>query len=196
MNWDQTVATCAPNVAQVTIERIWAREGGNNPLALNVNKLRGPQPRASSPTQAALIARRYIAMGFSVDLGGMQINSRNLPAFGYTMDQIEAVFDVCTNLRIGSSILRGGYGRARASGYPAGQDALKVALSIYNTGNEVTGFLNGYVRGYYESVPALDSLQSPGGGAIVVPVRDRAPAALPSKPRNPYAADGQVWWRE
>lgn len=189
MAWADTVKSCAPNVAQVTIERIIDHEGGWDWLALNVNKLRGPQPHASTAAEAAKIARRYIAMGFSVDLGAMQINSKNLAGFGYTYDQIEQVFPVCTNLMLGSSILRSAYGRARANGHEAGQPALKAALSIYNTGNDTLGFQNGYVARYYGSVPALNPTTS---SAMVLPVQHRV-TAVPAKPRNLYAADGQVW---
>ena len=69
---------CALNVAPVTLEAVIGVESGGNPLALNVNGLAGPQPRAGTPDEAATIARRYIAAGYSVDIGLMQINSRNL----------------------------------------------------------------------------------------------------------------------
>jgi len=65
---------CALNVAPETLGAIIRAEGGSNPLALHVNKFAGPQPRAATIQEAASIARKFIAAGFTVDLGHMQIN--------------------------------------------------------------------------------------------------------------------------
>lgn len=81
-------AECAPSVHPVTMDRIVRIESGGNPLAINVNRLAGPQPRASDPAEAARIARSYIERGYSVDSGIAQVNSRNLAALGYSVEEM------------------------------------------------------------------------------------------------------------
>jgi type IV secretion system protein VirB1 len=63
-----------------------------------------------------------VGRGDSVDMGLVQINSKNLPALGLTVEQ---VFDPCTNMAAGAHILATGYQKAGSLG---------GALSIYNTG--------------------------------------------------------------
>jgi type IV secretion system protein VirB1 len=136
---------CAPNVAPATTSAIIQIESGGNPFALGVNGPISKRPHPRSAAEAAQLARFYIAQGYSVDLGLMQINSRNLRGLGYTVEQI---LDPCNNLRAGSWIISRGYaGAARRFG--EGQDALRAALSAYNTGNYEQGFKNGYVAKYY-----------------------------------------------
>lgn len=75
----------------------------------------------------------------------MQINSQNLKGLGLTVEQ---VLEPCHNLAAGSRILSRGYAGA-VKRYGHGQDALRAALSAYNTGNYERGFHNGYVAKYY-----------------------------------------------
>ena len=131
---------CTLTVAPATTLKIIAAESHGDPLALNVNHLIGPQPHASSVSDAAALARRFIAAGYSVDIGIMQINSRNLAALGYT---IEDALDPCTNVRGGGAILTADYVKA-VSRYGEGQQALLAAISAYNTGDWQRGFANGY----------------------------------------------------
>jgi type IV secretion system protein VirB1 len=131
---------CAMHVAAPTLEAVVRCESGGNPLALHVNHLDGPQPVAHSVEQAAQLARHYITAGYSVDLGIMQVNNRNLLELGET---IESVLDPCRNITGGASILADFYGRA-AQHYGEGQAALLAALSAYNTGDFSRGLRNGY----------------------------------------------------
>lgn len=180
---------CAPNIAPVTLEAVVHVESGGNPLAINVNGLRMQPPPTASASEAARIAEGYILRGYSVDLGLMQVNSRNLVALATT---VERVLDPCTNVRDGAAILTADYAEAaRTRG--GGQAALQAALSAYNTGSFYRGFANGYVARYYGpgGVPAL------AGG-----VREAATAAgamkhaAPAPPPNPYTADTSVFVRE
>lgn len=139
------IAACGAGVAPATTQAIIQAESRGNALALNVNGLAGRQPRAGSIEQAAQLARTYIAAGYSVDIGLMQVNSRNLPRLGLT---VETVLEPCENIRAGTTILRDAYRLARQT-QPHGDAALKVALSYYNTGNGTRGFRNGYVARYY-----------------------------------------------
>lgn len=186
----ETLLACALNVHPITLNRIVKVESGGNSLALNVNKLTGPQPRAASVAEAVRLAESYVAQGYSVDLGLAQINSRNLPRLGLTIEQ---VLDPCTNIAAGGRILTANYVDA-ARRWGEGQTALKAALSAYNTGNFSAGFRNGYVAKYYGpgGVPALEG--------VVRQAAARTEAAgsrlATSAPINPYTADIAIDFRE
>jgi len=114
-------------------------ESSGDPFALNVNGGRQPA-RQNNAADAAATARRYVAAGYSVDLGLGQINSRNMRWLGLTW---ETVFDPCTNVAALGHVLTANYKSAIAGRDP--QSALRVALSMYNTGSQTRGFRNGYV---------------------------------------------------
>src|SRR6202012_4015163 len=116
-----------------------------------------------------------------VDLGLMQVNSRNLAALGYSIWQI---LDPCTNIRGGASILTADYAEAARS-RGEGQAALEAALSAYNTGDFDRGFSNGYVARYF-----------PRGAVPALPGVRHATAQRPAPPPNPYTADTQIYARE
>lgn len=180
---------CAANVAPVTLEAVVRVESGGNPLAVNVNHLAGPQPRPTTLAEAVAIAQGYVARGYSVDLGLMQVNSRNLAALGATIEQ---VLDPCANVKAGAAILTANYAEAvRSRG--EGQGALQAALSAYNTGSFYRGFANGYVAKYYGpgGVPALA-----GGIRQATLTAEAVKHTAPAPPRNPYTADTQVYVRE
>ncbi len=181
---------CALNVSPVTLEAVARVESDGNPLALNVNRLPGPQPRPASVAEAVRIAESYIARGYSVDIGLMQVNNRNLPALGYTIEQ---VLDPCTNIAAGGRILTANYADA-ARRMGEGQPALQAALSGYNTGNFSSGFRNGYVAKYIGpgGVPAL------AGGVRQAAASTTAagkPVASKTRP-SPYTADIAIDFKE
>jgi type IV secretion system protein VirB1 len=130
---------CAPTVAPETVLAIIQTESGRYPFALNVNGGRQP-PRQANAADAAGTAQRYVAAGYSVDLGLGQINSRNMRWLGLTWD---TVFDPCTNVAALGRVLTTNYNSVIAGRDP--QSALRVALSMYNTGSQTRGFRNGYV---------------------------------------------------
>lgn len=140
---------CAIGVAPSTMTAIVRVESGGNPLAIHVNKWAGAQPVAGSAEDAVAAAQRFIRMGYSVDLGWSQINSRNLTGLGYS---VADAFDGCKNLAGGARILSAAYSEAIGR-YGEGQRALMAALSAYNTGSLVRGFENGYVARYYIDAP-------------------------------------------
>ena len=132
-------AQCAPNVAPQTVAAIVQTESHGFPFALNVNG--GSQPPApNNATSAAATAQRYIAAGYSVDLGLGQINSRNMRWLGLTW---ETVFDPCTNIAALGRVITRNYRTAIVGRDP--QTALRVALSLYNSGSASRGFRNDYV---------------------------------------------------
>jgi type IV secretion system protein VirB1 len=130
---------CAPSVAPETVLAIIQTESSGEQFALNVNGGRQPARQANA-ADAATTARRYVAAGYSVDLGLGQINSRNMRWLGLTW---ETVFDPCTNVAALGRVLTTNYDAVSAGRDP--QTALRVALSMYNTGSQTRGFRNGYV---------------------------------------------------
>lgn len=178
---------CAPNVAPATIEKIIQVESRGNPLALNVNvkwvierdekgqpiMVTGddgqPKPKrrkvvfkwpieVKTKQDAVTVAYAAIADGFNVDMSYMQVNSNNLSALGYS---VEDMFDDCKNLAAGAAVLSAFYARAVKQN-PEPQTALRAALSAYNTGDFSKGYLNGYLARYgignpAVSVPAVNS---------------------------------------
>ena len=176
---------CAPNVASITLQAIVQVESGGNPMALNINGLRAQPSPAKNAKEATQVAKSYITRGYSVDIGLMQVNSRNLAVLGMTVEQ---VLDPCANIRAAAAILTADYAQAaRTRG--DGQSALQAALSDYNTGDFYRGFANGYVARDHETdgVPALT-------GGVREGATPKRPA--PSLPQNPYTADTTVFVRE
>ena len=128
-------------------------------------------PPATSAAEAARTAESYILRGYSVDIGLMQVNSRNLVALGMT---VERVLDPCTNIRSGAAILAADYAEA-ARRYGEGQGALQAALSAYNTGDFSRGFGNGYVARYYGHNPVPIPVSEVRGAAGASPLPYRRP---------------------
>ena len=112
---------CAPAVDPVTMAAVVKQESGGQPWVVNNNTTRKSMVFASKAVAVAA-AVAAVGRGESVDMGLAQINSKNLPALGLTVEQ---VFDPCTNIAAGANILAASYGRAGSLG---------GALSMYNTG--------------------------------------------------------------
>ena len=130
---------CAPNVSPQTVAAIVQTESRGRPFALYVNGPHQPAPQVNA-ADAAATARRFVAAGYSVDLGLGQINSRNMRRLGLTW---ETVFDPCTNIAALGQILTQNYQAVAEGRHP--QTALRIAISLYNTGSTSRGFHNGYV---------------------------------------------------
>jgi type IV secretion system protein VirB1 len=181
---------CAPTVAPETVLAIVQTESRGRPFALNVNGARQPAPQTNA-VDATAVARRYVAAGFSVDLGLGQINSRNMRGLGLTW---ETVFDPCTNIAALGQILTQNYQAVSAGRDP--QSALRLALSMYNTGSTSRGFRNGYVAkvvgnagvtdGIASADPALSvSAAPPSGDARQIIVAENAAPQPPITQKRP-----------
>lgn len=184
---------CAPSVAPQTVAAIVQTESRGRPLALYVNGARQP-PAQLNAADAAATAQRFVAAGYSVDLGLGQINSRNMRKLSLTW---ETVFDPCANIAALGQILTQNY-RAVADGrHP--QTALRLAISLYNTGSTSRGFRNGYVAkvvgnggvidgiaaDYPESAPSATNADDIRSAAIAENVT--APERRPVGPAKPPA---------
>ena len=168
---------CAPSVAPETVLAIIQTESSGEQFALNVNGGRQPARQANA-ADAATTARRYVAAGYSVDLGLGQINSRNMRWLGLTWD---TVFDPCTNVAALARVLTTNYNAVKAGRDP--QTALRVALSMYNTGSQTRGFRNGYVANVERNGGVAQSVAS--GAPLIL----AAAAPLPNDQRTLLLAE-------
>lgn len=132
----------------------------------------------ASVAQAIGIARFYVAKGYSVDLGLGQINSRNMKALGLTWD---TVFEPCTNIAAAGAVISGNYHSVSAGLHP--QRALRIALSMYNTGSQSRGFSNGYVGRVVGNAGFSDSIR---------PVAVKITALTPADAGKPASAAAQL----
>ncbi|MFC7208875.1 transglycosylase SLT domain-containing protein [Comamonas endophytica] len=119
----ELLAACAPNVAPATIQKIIHVESRGNPIAVNANdrvvagkdgtktrvRFKAPIP-IQSAQDAVTVAYAAIEAGHSVDLGYMQVNSRNLPALGMSVE--EMLSDGCKNVAAGAQVLAAFYASA------------------------------------------------------------------------------------
>ena len=132
---------CAPAIHKDTVSALVRVESGFNPYAIGVVGGRlSRQPR--NIEEALTVVNQLEGNGFNYSLGLSQINKYNLPKLNL---DIRKVFDPCTNLRAGQTILSECHSRAKAGGMD-GQEAVKAALSCYYSGNFTTGLKDGYVQ--------------------------------------------------
>lgn len=142
------LSSCAPRIGPVTIGAIVAYESGARPYAIGDNTAQRsyfPASRAS----AEQLATQLLEEGHNIDVGYAQVNSANFQPFGLS---VHAAFEPCTNIAVGSAILRRTYAAA-ARRYGAGQVALVHALSAYNTGGYWAGIR--YARSVYATARTL-----------------------------------------
>ncbi len=125
-----------------------AYESGGRPFAIGDNTERHSYFPARRDTAVA-IAAALLERGHDIDVGYAQVNIANVRSYGL---DLASAFEPCTNLRIGSAILRADYARAAAR-YGRGQIALVHALSAYNTGGFFAGLA--YARDVYAVAAAL-----------------------------------------
>ena len=176
----QLALSCAPAVASETLAAVARTESGFNPLAVHDNAT-GRSFAPASAAEAEGLASVLITTGHSVDVGLMQVNSANFPALGLTIAQ---AFDPCASLAAGAKVLVRAY-RGGATD-DAQQQAIRVALSRYNTGDPDRGFTNGYVRKVEASavqvVPAIRALPAQTGDMRAATPPVSAPAPDPNAP--------------
>lgn len=141
------VARCAPTVAPSTMQAILRVESGFRPHAIGY-LVRSPKGKfnltrqPASKQEAVSWASWMYSNGYKFDAGPAQVNSTNFARYGLTP---ETAFEPCQNIGAGAAILTTEYLRASRR-YGPGQDALRAAISSYNSGNFSTGFANGYVK--------------------------------------------------
>lgn len=191
------IQRCAPNVGWSTMSAIVKVESGGNMFAMadagpknlpwSVRKNMVRSFYLSTKEETASLARSLIAQGHTVSLGLGQINDRNLPRLGLS---IEDVLEPCTNIATSAKILTEFYNKA-VKQYGPGEKALHAAISGYNSGSFIRGFENGYVGQVIAAagvVPALKtgpqsrrSRPSPANAAPIVAVWTESSQNVPRK---------------
>jgi type IV secretion system protein VirB1 len=153
---------CAPAVPADTLLAIARTESALYADALSINRPNAGARRAGY-TDGQLTLRRqpkdsseaeswlhwFTLHHYTVSIGLMQVNAEMAPQFNVKPEQL---LEPCTNLRVAARILISLYtDLARELG--EGFSALDAALSIYNSGDSITGFRNGYVANVYAHAP-------------------------------------------
>lgn len=131
---------CSPTVAPTTMLTLVKTESGKNPIAIGLNgaKLLS-QPKNES--QAVAWIKYLDKNNYNFDVGLGQVNIKNIRKYKL---QPEQLLNPCLNLKISGEILTKNYIAAKKNTKDP-QHALRKALSAYNTGNQYSGFNNGYV---------------------------------------------------
>lgn len=152
-------ATCGPNVHADTIEAIVRTESAYHPYALSINY---PQKEAhySGFKQGQIVLARQpetlqealswtqwlISNGHSVSIGLMQINTQEADHLG--IKNLADLFEPCTNIRAGSTILASLY-----VGQPHNLEGLMRTFALYNAGSISRGMSNGYAPNVVANAP-------------------------------------------
>jgi type IV secretion system protein VirB1 len=136
--FDRLATTCAPGIQLPTLRAVAAVESQFEPWAIRDNT---SHQTWSPPTlaNAVALAGERLKMGHSVDVGLMQINSRNMASLGMTLND---AFDACRSMDAAGRILFSAY--AAGSSELDRQAAILIAFSRYNTGRPLAGIANGY----------------------------------------------------
>ena len=135
------------NVHPSVMAAIVKTESNNNPFAININDKNNKHIRLAYQAKTLKQAQNWVTYleknKYNFDVGIAQINIKNIHKYGYTVTQ---ALDICTNLKLASLILKQNYNQALNTTNHSQQDAIKLAISAYNTGNYHSGFSNGYVN--------------------------------------------------
>jgi len=156
---------CAPAVDPITMAAVIKQESGGRPWVIYNNTTKRSAGFDSKGTAVAA-AEAAMDHGDSIDMGLAQINSKNLPALGLSVDQ---VFDPCTNIAAGAAILAAGFQRT---------GSLSGALSTYNTGRPDSKIGADYAQKVYgqAGVKTPDAREVPGiPGGQLAKLPDRLP---------------------
>ncbi len=132
---------CSPSVAPTTMVALVKTESRANPWAIGLNgAMLRYQPKSES--QAVAWVSYLDKHGYNFDVGLGQINIRNIKKRKIAPQEL--IINKCLNLQISGEIITQNYLLAKKKTADP-QLALRRAFSMYNTGNQSSGFQNGYV---------------------------------------------------
>jgi type IV secretion system protein VirB1 len=134
-------ASCGPGVDPVTTAAIVKLESGYEPLVIRDNTL-SLTLRPTSREAAGATVRELVKRGHKLAIGLMQVTT---PWTDRLRVHPVELLDACTNVRIGTWILKQNYQACRTTRDP--KAALECALSAYWTGNGQVG--GAYVNAIY-----------------------------------------------
>ena len=164
---------CLPAVPLTTLSAIIRVESGGNPNAMQIDFPRALLKQGHLP-EGTLRLRRQPATqrealewldyferhGIFVDLGLMQVSTAEAQRRGLS---VESLLDPCFNLRAGWQILDSAY-QLEVKTYGPGQEALRHAISRYNTGDTQRGIDNGYLERVIAALNQSPTTTSPARG--------------------------------
>jgi len=146
---------CLPEVPLTTLSAIIRVESGGNPNAMQIDFPRALLKQWHLPEGTLRLKRQpatqrealdwldyFDRRGVFVDLGLMQVSAAEAQRRGLS---VESLLDPCFNLRAGWQILDSAY-QLEVKTYGPGQEALRHAISRYNTGDTQRGIDNGYLE--------------------------------------------------
>ncbi|WP_085344647.1 lytic transglycosylase domain-containing protein [Vibrio sp. ArtGut-C1] len=177
--------TCQSQVDASILKRLIDNESSRNPYAIAVvgaNAINQP----NTLEDAIQIATDLDKDGFNYSLGLMQINKKNFPAYGLT---IERAFDACTNIEVGADIYAKCYQRAKQqSPNKPHPQLLDDAASCYYSGNFSRGYKEEGKQGmsYVEKFNRADKLPT----QIISESYDSHPeSSIPNPPKQAHSWD-------
>ena len=178
-------AESAPTVNARTLLAFAYYESKLHPFAVHDNTT-GRTALPATPADATTLARSLLAQGHSLDLGVMQVNSANLARTGLT---VASAFDAAASMNAGGAILVDAYHQClhgnRAATHAEQQAALRCAASVYNTGREAAGVVNGYQgRVWRVAAQIVPAIELAGQDAASSPAAPEG-VALPEPRRQP-----------
>jgi type IV secretion system protein VirB1 len=145
---------CLPAVPLTTLSAIISVESGGNPNAMQIDFPRALVKQWHLPEGTLRLKRQpatqrealewldyFERRGIFVDLGLMQVSTAEAQHRGLS---VESLLDPCFNLRAGWQILDSAY-QLEVKTYGPGQEALRHAISRYNSGDTRRGIDNGYL---------------------------------------------------
>jgi type IV secretion system protein VirB1 len=173
-------AQYAPAVAPETVAAFAKAESSLDPLAVHDNTT-GRSHAPATVSDAVALATSLLRQGHSVDLGLLQINDANLGKTGLT---VATAFVPSQSIRAGAQIMVAAYRQCQPG--RSEPDALRCMASIYNTGREQAGILNGYVARVWKAadliVPAIREAGTRPAMAAEPSARDPPSDACGPKP--------------
>lgn len=179
----QLAAQHAPSVNPGTLVAFAYNESRLQPWAIHDNTT-GASYFPSSVANAVTLASSLLQQKHSLDLGIMQVNSANMARTGLT---VASAFDPASSMRAGALILVEAYRQClhggRGATQPEQQAALRCAASVYNTGREQAGLLNGYqARVWKAAAQVVPAIQIAGPDARVPATPEDTATPLPRRP--------------
>jgi type IV secretion system protein VirB1 len=186
--FESLASRCAPGFSESMLEAVSRVESNLDPWAIHDNTT-GISRAPLNVTSAFVDVSTWISHGDSVDVGLMQINSRNFSALGMT---VQAALNPCESLAGGVAVLHAAYGSGNTSA--DAQVALLMALSRYNTGSPFGGIMNGYARRVMENAGSA-TLPPPVSAGVQTFSRDpNAPPSWDISATGVYAQNHGASW--
>ena len=159
-------SSCLPTAPLSTLRAVVQVESGGNPNAMQIDFPKGLLKRCRLAEGTLRLKRQptnqrealdwlayFQSYDIFVDVGLMQVSTAEAKRRGISP---ESLLEPCTNLRVGWQILEDAY-QIEKKTYGPGQEALRHAISRYNTGDPQQGITNGYLARVFAAVRRLQA---------------------------------------